>query len=446
MKFSATLRRLLAFASLALVTAASLFGAQPAAATPHTATTTPTDATTSPASATPLTDEFLSKPNAPHFFVLKIAPGKMEDALKIMQQRIKDTAVPSVVGVDGAYLILVQVQDKDRDIIEKLLSPCLDNGPIPTSFTLEVRHGNIIEDGKEINNATVGNVVDYVQKKYPEFSILYSGVADMPVGDLYLHMPDFLPNSVCHAIAKSTDGLVFDDGVDSGGVRSLTLAPTESLDRDVEVFNLTVYVNPNGNLDSKTVHEKFESVVEIILETLHDLDPNASNNAAPRFQFHEGANLLVATGSREALQVTTKVVTALTDRNNQPVKAEDSDPFGYYTTPANSNAPQTAEVDKLKAEIYDIQKSMEIENSTVKLQADQQRLLEAQKKLNDLIQQMQSLPHAIQNTTPAVAPAQPAPGDIPMEGRLFQNTTPGATGGGSSSSPGVNPSPGQSNK
>lgn len=83
--------------------------------------------------------------------------------------------------------------------------------------------------------------------------------------------------------------------------------------RRVEVFNLTGYFNSFGDADeessNKRVDESLEQIKKIVTTTLQTVDED--RNSVIGFQFHAGANLLVVSGTPDALEVARKVVSAL---------------------------------------------------------------------------------------------------------------------------------------
>ncbi len=181
----------------------------------------------------------------------------------------------------------------------------------PTPFTLEIRDGQLMEGGKATQDATIGAIMEYLKKQNAYFSLaLGPGVASVKVGDLILRLPEFEIASICQAISNCTAGAVSAVSVDGSG--SWTLAMRESHDREVAVFNLTNYLNPDGKAEDKAIQDKLASVTDIIFKTLRDLDPTFSDSTQPHYQFHKGANLLVVTGSHQAMQVAGQVVSALT--------------------------------------------------------------------------------------------------------------------------------------
>ena len=186
-------------------------------------------------------------------------------------------------------------------------------------FALEIRNGTIIENDKEAGTATIGNILEYMKKHAPPFSIVLGpGVADYEVRDLVLHLPDFSAADICAAISASSESDASSDAeVISAEIRPgiFALSLHNSPERSVQVYNLGNYLNPNGDATDKAISEKLGLLREIIEEALDNLAPSAPRSMRvqfhPQFQFHRGANLLVVTGTNQALEVASKVINAL---------------------------------------------------------------------------------------------------------------------------------------
>lgn len=285
MKISSILRRLLALASLTLVTSTGLFGAEPANEAEPT----------------------------PHAYA--IASGKMTDAAKAATSVLgpqKDG--DPLVFVDGNYLIVGARGDQMGKLAEAI-SPYLESASKP--FDLEIRNGHIIENGKSIGDATVGSVLDYLKlKKMPFNVILKPGVADIRINDLVLHQPNFDDGVLLSALGSSVEDEV-NTSNPSPGIFMMALRESNEV-RQTQVFNLTRYLNPNGDADEKAIQEKLMSLREIIGSTLHDLNPNTPPSLQPNFQFHQGANLLVVVGTTDAITVANQVVNALQPEDGNP--------------------------------------------------------------------------------------------------------------------------------
>ncbi len=229
--------------------------------------------------------------------------------LPMPQHAIAADAAPAPVGSTSSTL--TEQQRKETQRLDMVKIPAEMNLPKAGSFTLEIRNGVIMEGGKPTRDATIGAIMEYLKKQNALFSLaLGPGVANVKVGDLILRQPEFEIGAICQAISNCTAGAVEADN--PGGGQSWTLVFAQAQSREVAVFNLTNYLNPDGKAEDKAIQEKLASVTDIIFKTLTDLDPAFSDATQPHYQFHRGANLLVVTGSHQAMQVAGQVVQALT--------------------------------------------------------------------------------------------------------------------------------------
>jgi hypothetical protein len=270
--------------------------------------------------------------------------------------------------------------------------------PAPTAeaapsgrFTLEVRHGEIIENGKSVGIATVGSILEYLKKQNHDFSLALSpDTAGVPVGDPVLQMNSFDLNNTCLAIATAaSEPMVFDHNQD---LATLSVQPRS---RQVAVFNLSSYLNPDGKADEKAVSAKLETLTQIILRTMRDATLTGGKDD-PTFQFHAGANLLVVTGNDVAIDIATKVVNALTRPTSSTAKqggfipegAPNPDPAQWMYTPGATGprkAQDLATLNQLEQALNTLQKQALQQNNLTSdnAKALEQRMDEVKKLLQD---------------------------------------------------------------
>ncbi len=214
----------------------------------------------------------------------------------------------------------------------------------PVPFDLEIVDGMLIPHGGKgaKGPATLGRVVDELRNQYPKANIVLApGLATAPVSDLKLHaggLPDGLEairvasgdkfvwvgppgaNPGVPAIDPTT-GLALTHFPDlSTGLYTLREAPDENA-RMVEVFNVGPYLeylerhyqkDPKRSQNSLEVRSSIDELQEMIGDTLTMLKTASGvPTERPRFRFHPGANLLVVIGTRDAVEVARKVVSAL---------------------------------------------------------------------------------------------------------------------------------------
>lgn len=274
----------------------------------------------------------------------------------------------------------------------------------PTSrFTLEVRNGQIIENGKGLGPATVGSIMEYLKKQNHDFSLaLGPGVASIAVGDMILQMDSFDIESICSAIVNCTN-----EPLHAGmnvGVASLSVIPQS---RQVAVFNLSTYLNPDGKADEKTISAKLNTLTEIILRTKRDA--TQSDKDDPTFQFHGGANLLVVTGNKTAIDIATKVVNALTRSASHtaapggfvPADATNPDPAQWLYTPSysysavsNPDGSTLAALNRAQQALSALQRLAAQQNAlgSDKAKTLQQQIDDTKKLLQELQQQIKNPP------------------------------------------------------
>jgi len=222
--------------------------------------------------------------------------------------------------------------------------------PAPPGYDLEIIDGKLAGalKGRGLE-ATLGTVVDALRDRYTKANIVMSpGLAKLKISDLKLragHLADELeairvasgskfdwmgpgsaapnmpPGSSVQPV-DSTTGLpiaVAPSMLDTGLFVLREPAPTPETTRTVEAFNIDPYLrwlrekqDPKEAQDRREqeVEKRLEELMKIVAETLQSLKQGSSVEY-PKFQFHRGANLLIVTGTRDAVEVARKVVNAL---------------------------------------------------------------------------------------------------------------------------------------
>jgi len=100
---------------------------------------------------------------------------------------------------------------------------------------------------------------------------------------------------------------VLDLGVNSQG------NPLERARRMVEVFNLSGFLDHLPSPDIDHINRTLNEIQKTVIETLESLRGGGlSESDGPHLRFHEGTRLLIVTGPPDAIEVASKVVTALT--------------------------------------------------------------------------------------------------------------------------------------
>lgn len=167
--------------------------------------------------------------------------------------------------------------------------------------------------------ATIDNLSKYLGVIDTNLNIVLSpGVGDIVISNLKLSTRNV--RAVHQAIAVSSGGAILNNdvsGANFGGMNgngmgaTLTFVGANSQSNhrpSVEVFNLTGYIQSLGKVDDKVVAQKVDELKELILFTLTDLN---SSTELPNFKFHSGTKLFIVIGKPEAIEVTRKIINAL---------------------------------------------------------------------------------------------------------------------------------------
>jgi hypothetical protein len=159
--------------------------------------------------------------------------------------------------------------------------------------------------------ATIGNLAKYLRAADTNLNIVISpGAEDMKIGDLILRSRDM--KALTEAVTVATDSKIRGSPL-SGKDNWTFYAPSQpTAERTVEVFNLSGYIQSLGQSDPDAVAKSLDEMRDLILSTLRQLHPSGySSTDDPQFRYHSGTKLLIVTGSREAIEVSRKIVNAL---------------------------------------------------------------------------------------------------------------------------------------
>ncbi len=245
--------------------------------------------------------------------------------------------------------------------------PSLPVESAKSGYDLEIKDGQLVNAPKGRGaEATLGNVVDALRDQYTKANIVLApGLAKLQISDLKLragHLADEL-----EAI-RVASGAKFDwMGPGSAGPNmppSLTMTidpttgqptapaatesntglfilreptPTPETERTVEAFNIGPYLQwlrekqdqkEAPDLREQEVAKSLLELEKIVTATLESLKQGGAVEM-PSFRFHRGANLLIVTGTRYAVEVARKVVNALPGQAGLAVgETSPSGPFG----------------------------------------------------------------------------------------------------------------------
>jgi len=205
-----------------------------------------------------------------------------------------------------------------------------DAYPHLSAYDLEIANGELVTGGKK-QPATMGRIVNVLRELYPDSNIaLAPELAQMQVGDLKLRSAQ-LPETLEALRVASGDGFVWQRGLtpqaidprtglpvssDPGSSSLYILTPNDdpavtARKRQVEVFNLTGYLERSRKDPDKEISETLEQIQTIVRDTLLEVKGGTIGPGDPSFRFHRGANLLIVIGSPYTLEVARRVVNAL---------------------------------------------------------------------------------------------------------------------------------------
>jgi hypothetical protein len=220
------------------------------------------------------------------------------------------------------------VQGQER--LEKSASVAEANS---SRYDLEIVDGRLRNDGK-LADATLGNAVEVLRERYPDANIVLSpGLGALKISDLKLRAgrladvlealriasgekfivqghagpPDINPATGLPANPKKPEADLF--------ILRGESSPSETV-RTVEAFNIDPYLKwfeskPHDNRE-EDASKSLEELKRMIWDAIANLKGNdASQSDMPSFSFHAGANVLVVTGTRQAVDVAQKIIRAL---------------------------------------------------------------------------------------------------------------------------------------
>ena len=93
---------------------------------------------------------------------------------------------------------------------------------------------------------------------------------------------------------------------------SITFASSRSATRSsVEVFNLSGYIQTLGKVGDDVVTRKIDELQDLVQETLQRVPGVNASTDFPNFKYHPGTKLLIVIGKPEDIEVTRKIINAL---------------------------------------------------------------------------------------------------------------------------------------
>jgi hypothetical protein len=170
--------------------------------------------------------------------------------------------------------------------------------------------------------ANMNNISRYLRATDPHLSVVLSpGIGGVIILNLKIKTP-MLPQ-LSEAISIASGKTISGDGRSRGrgffgpnGRQQIVDSSIIFTGREsdshpvVEVFNLSGYIQTLGKVDDTILRQKLDQLEEIIRSTLQNMDVSAAS-ADPNFKFHPGTKLFIVIGKPEAIEVTRKIVNAL---------------------------------------------------------------------------------------------------------------------------------------
>lgn len=150
--------------------------------------------------------------------------------------------------------------------------------------------------------------------------VLSPDVGNITIPNLKLNTRNVI--ALHEAIAVASGNAIFDNSGSPGfgfvgssenkTAPNLTFVSARSHTRpSVEVFNLSGYIQSLGKVDDKVIAQKLDELKEIIAATVRDQNNNDISAELPNFKFHSGTKLFIVIGKPEAIEVTRKIINAL---------------------------------------------------------------------------------------------------------------------------------------
>jgi hypothetical protein len=168
-------------------------------------------------------------------------------------------------------------------------------------------------------SATIDNLVKYLRAADPGLNIIVGPEAgEVRIKELKVRSAHI--RHLLESVGHATGGVIQTAPFSGPGNWTIQSSKTtRQIEPAVEVFNLGGYIR---HLTEKTqkpqeqeqlVRKALEDIKQIIAQTLDRLQKGkVTPDETPEFQFHHGTSLLIVTGSSRAIEVSRKVVNALT--------------------------------------------------------------------------------------------------------------------------------------
>lgn len=211
-----------------------------------------------------------------------------------------------VGGVCGALVFLAWAGQAAEGAKQAPVATVVE--PVGPRVSLDIRDGVFQSGGR---TATVGNIVKQVQAQVPDGNFVLSpGVSEVVVSNLVLRNANLL--GVMTALGYASGNKVRASEV-SPGVYAVIGGAVERKNKAVEAYNLSATLDRIGPRDSKAVRDWIAEINGLITTTLKAYDSRTDQQRdAPLLNFNDNTGMLVIIGQPEQLEITGKIVKALT--------------------------------------------------------------------------------------------------------------------------------------
>jgi hypothetical protein len=179
---------------------------------------------------------------------------------------------------------------------------------------LHIKQGVILDEGgKMVSVATLGKCAEYIQGLLATASIVVSPEAyNINIGDLLIPLSQSQITIIAEALrTAAAQQINYNTSASPDGKVGLFFSAAPAPARTIAVYNLSAYLNADPSADEKSANAKLNSLTQLILDTLHTLNPSVPVDQQASFEFHPGAGLLVVIGTPDAQDTAGKIVQAL---------------------------------------------------------------------------------------------------------------------------------------
>jgi hypothetical protein len=133
----------------------------------------------------------------------------------------------------------------------------------------------------------------------------------MTIGDLALRSGDM--KALTEAVTIATDSKIQGRPLSGKDNWAFYAPPQPTNERTVEVFNLSGYIQSLGEPDHDAIAKNLDEIQQLIISTLHEVvyHGNYSSADEPVFKYHSGTKLLIVSGPPKAIEISHKIIDAL---------------------------------------------------------------------------------------------------------------------------------------